>query len=133
MWLGGSAAFKRSDEWSDIDLQVDVADERAGEILPRVEAALERLSPIDLKFEVPQPSWHGHIQAIYRLKHASPYLLVDIAVIKSSNPNKFLQPEIHGEAVALSQRAQPGQHPGCAPVLPWVHPAPAGRGAAHSI
>jgi hypothetical protein len=101
MWLGGSAAFNRSDEWSDIDLQVDVADEQAGEILPIVERALEGLSPIDLKFEISQPSWHGHIQAIYRLKEASPYLLVDVAVIKSSSPNKFLQPEVHGEAVAL--------------------------------
>lgn len=111
VWLGGSAAFDRADEWSDIDMMVDAADERVEEILPRVEAALQELSPIDLKFELPQPTWHGHIQAIYRLERASPYLLLDIAVIKNSNPNKFTQPEIHGQAVVLFDKTGVVQTP----------------------
>ncbi len=33
-----------------------------------VERALESVSPIALRFEVPQPTWHGHYQAFYRLR-----------------------------------------------------------------
>jgi hypothetical protein len=105
MWQGGSAAFGRVDEWSDIDLQVDVADEHAEEILPLVERTLAALSPIDLKFELPQPAWHGHLQTFYRLGRAGRYLLVDFVVIKHSSPLKFLEEEIHGQAVVLFDKA----------------------------
>ncbi len=110
-WLGGSAAFNRADQWSDIDLMVDAADERVEEILPRIETTLQALSPIDLKFEVPRPTWHGHIQTIYRLERASPYLLIDVAVLKSSSLNKFLEPEIHGQAVVLFDKTGVVQPP----------------------
>jgi len=99
LWEGGAAAFKRADEWSDLDLQVDVEDGRATEIFPLVEQALGALSPIELRHETPQPAWHGHLQVFYRLRDASPFLLVDFVVIKHSNPNKFLEREIHGEAL----------------------------------
>lgn len=98
MWEGGAAAFQRVDEWSDIDLQIDVADECVDEAVRVVEDVLRALSPIDLRYEVPRPSWHGHFQAFYRLEKASPYLLLDFVVIQHSNPNKFLEKEIHGMA-----------------------------------
>lgn len=99
LWEGGAAAFERVDEWSDLDLLLDVDDERVGQTLQIIEKNLEKLSPIELKYEVPQPSWHGHSQVFYRLQNTSKYLLLDIAVIKHSNPNKFLQPELHGNVV----------------------------------
>ncbi len=99
MWEGGAAAFGRVDAWSDIDLQVDVEDEHIGEIFGIVERALESVSPIALRFEVPQPTWHGHYQAFYRLRDAGEFLLVDFAAILHSNPDKFLQRAIHGSPV----------------------------------
>lgn len=99
MWEGGAASFQRVDQWSDIDLQIDVAADRVADTFVVIEQALTKLSPIDLEYALPQPTWHGHAQTFYRLKHASPYLLLDVCVIKDSNPNKFLQPEIHNPPV----------------------------------
>jgi hypothetical protein len=99
MWEAGAAAFDRIDEWSDIDLQIDVEDSRVKETFRAIEHMLNQLSPIDLKYELPQPTWHGHAQAFYRLRYASEFLLLDLCVIQHSNPDKFLQPEIHNYPV----------------------------------
>ncbi len=98
LWEGGAAAFNRVDEWSDIDVMVDVEDERAAEAMTLCERTLAALSPITLKYEVPQPAWHGHLQTFFQLQDAGPYLVVDLAVIRHSNPKKFLEPEVHGQA-----------------------------------
>ena len=50
MWEGGAASFKRVDQWSDMDLQIDVADDRVADTFVAMEQALTRLSPIDLKY-----------------------------------------------------------------------------------
>jgi hypothetical protein len=60
MWEGGAAAFKRVDQWSDIDLQVDVADDRVADTFAVIEKTLTKLSPIGLKYALPSPTWHGH-------------------------------------------------------------------------
>jgi hypothetical protein len=106
LWEGGAAAFERVDEWSDLDLLLDVEDEHVDEALQIIDETLARLSPIELKYEVPQPAWHGHAQVFYRLQNTSKYLLLDIAVIKHSNPNKFLQPELHGNAVVHFDKSE---------------------------
>jgi hypothetical protein len=111
LWEGGAAAFKRVDEWSDLDLLIDVEDEYVSDTLQVIEATLEKLSPIELKYEVPQPSWHGHAQVFYRLQNTSKYLILDIAVIKHSNPNKFLQPELHGKVVIYFDKSNVAQAP----------------------
>jgi hypothetical protein len=105
MWEGGAAAFDRIDEWSDIDLQVDTDDERVQDVFAVAEQALNALSPIELSYEIPQPTWHGHWQKFYRLSDASAYLLLDLTVITHSNPNKFIQPELHGNAVIHFDKA----------------------------
>lgn len=105
VWEGGSAAFDRVDEWSDLDIQVDVEDEQVLRVFELVEAALLAISPIEQKYEMPQPTWHGHHQTFYRLANASPFLVIDLAVIKHSNPNKFLERERHGEAIVLFDKA----------------------------
>lgn len=99
MWEGGAAAFDRVDEWSDIDLQVlcDDDDQAVADVFRRAEQAMESLSPIELKYEIPQPSWHGHAQAFYRLADAGPFLLVDFVVIREGNANRFREREIHGD------------------------------------
>jgi hypothetical protein len=98
LWEGGAVAFDRLDRWSDIDICVDAVDERVEDVFPVVEAALESLAPIDLKFDVPAASTHGYVQAFYRLKGASRFMLVDFAVFRHSEPNKLLEPEIHGDS-----------------------------------
>lgn len=95
MWEAGAASFGRVDEWSDIDLQVASDDDRVEDVFDVVEEALRSLSPIDLKYRLPEPTWHGHSQAFYRLEAASPFLLLDFVVLKASAEDKFLQPEIH--------------------------------------
>ena len=99
MWEGGAAAFGRVDEWSDIDLQIAADDERVGEVLPLVEQAITTLSPISARYEIPQPTWHGHLQTFYQLEQASPFLMLDVVAMKASATNRFLEPEIHGRPV----------------------------------
>lgn len=95
-WEAGSAAMGRADEYSDLDLQVIVADGQTSKAVALCEEALKRISPFDQRYEVVQPSWHGHWQAFYRLEGTSPYLLIDLVIMERANPNRFLEPEIHG-------------------------------------
>ncbi len=111
MWEGGAAGFDRVDEWSDIDLQIDVDDDRVHDTIAAVEAALSALSPIELRYELPQPTWHGHAQVFYRLRGASPFLLLDLVVMQHSNPNKLIQPEVHGRPTVHFDRAGVVQAP----------------------
>ena len=74
-------------------------DDQVPDTFKAIEQVLTKLSPIELKYELPQPTWHEHAQIFYRLKNASEFLLLDLCVIKESNPNKFLQPEIHNHAL----------------------------------
>ena len=99
MWEGGAAAFDRLDEWSDIDLYIVAADDRVDATFRVVGEALGGLSPIRWKYEPAWPAESGIAQAFYRLEHASEYLLVDLAVLKRSAPDKFLEPELHGRAI----------------------------------
>jgi hypothetical protein len=99
MWEGGAISFNRTDEMSDIDLYVDVEDSRVEDVFRVVEEALERLSGVELKYQVPLPASHPYSQAFYRLKGASEFLLLDLAVMKHSAEDKFLEREIHGTAL----------------------------------
>lgn len=99
LWEGGAAAFNRVDEWSDIDVQVDVDDNHVDDVFQAAEQALKSISKIDKIYEVPEPTWHGHSQKFYHLEHTSEFLVVDLAVMKHSSQGKFLEPEMHGNAV----------------------------------
>lgn len=99
MWEGGAAAFNRVDAYSDIDLIFDADDEKVAETMQMVESTLAELAPIELKYEIPQPTWHGHSQTFFRLTGSGPFLLIDVAVVRHNNPNKFLEREIHGNLV----------------------------------
>lgn len=96
MWEAGAAAFNRLDEWSDIDLMLDVSDGCAQDVIEVVDSALSCIAPIELKYVLPAPTWHGHAQVFYRLKNHGPFMLVDLVVMDHSQPNKFLEKEIHG-------------------------------------
>ncbi len=97
LWEAGAAAFKRLDEWSDIDLYVVVEDDHVEEIFQLMRQTLLPLSEFDLTFRLPEPTWHGHAQVFWRLKNASPFLFLDIVVMKKSSKDKFLQFTTHGK------------------------------------
>ncbi|MCB9452625.1 MAG: nucleotidyltransferase domain-containing protein [Anaerolineaceae bacterium] len=99
MWQGGAAAFNRADEWSDIDLMIIADGDHVADTVTALETALQSLSPIDIRNELPTPTWHGHWQTFYRLRDTSPFLFIDCVVLKRSNPNRFLETELHGQAV----------------------------------
>lgn len=97
MWEGGAIAFGRLDEWSDIDLYVDTDDKMAEDTLALCERALAALAPIEKRFDPPPPAHGGYVQAFFLLKGTSPFLLVDLAIVRHSSPAKFLEPEVHGK------------------------------------
>jgi hypothetical protein len=105
LWEGGSTSFGRTDRWSDLDLHVDVEDTHVGEVIQIIETAIQPVISIALRWEVPQPTWHGHRQVFYKFQNASPFLLLDLAVMRHSSPEKFIQPEIHGTPRVLFDKA----------------------------
>src|SRR5881628_1268604 len=101
-WEAGAAALNSVDEWSDIDLYIVVDDaEAVSETFQIVEKALTDLSAICLKHEVSWSPTSEIYQKFYRLAGTSEFLLVDLAVMALSAPDKFLSREIHGKAVFL--------------------------------
>jgi predicted nucleotidyltransferase len=99
LWQGGSAAHGSTDEWSDIDIQVIVEDDRVEETFDILEESLKTISEIQFKWRVPEPTWHGHSQCFYQLEEATPFLFIDFVVLKQSTPNHFLEVERHGKLV----------------------------------
>lgn len=110
-WEAGAAAFDRVDEWSDIDLYIVVDDAAVADAFRVVEKTLESVSPIELKHEVSWPPASGIFQKFYRLDDTSEYLLIDLAVMTQSAPDKFLTREIHGDAVFFFNKGESVQIP----------------------
>ncbi len=98
-WEAGAAAFGRVDAWSDLDLYAVVDDARVEDTFRVIESALERLSPIRLRYTPTHPPESGMAQAFYRLARTTDYQLIDFAVFKRSAHDKYLEPELHGNAV----------------------------------
>jgi hypothetical protein len=97
LWEAGSAAWQREDRWSDLDVQILVDDDRVSNAICAVEETLAALSPIEIRFEAPKPTWHGHDQVFYRLRDAGEFRLVDLAVMRRSSPHQLAERERHGE------------------------------------
>lgn len=99
VWEGGSAATGFLDEWSDLDLSVIVADGAVEDLFAMLEARLETTFGIRRKYRVPEPAWHGFSQCFYQVDRVPPLFYLDIALIKTSLPDKFTEPDRHGQAV----------------------------------
>lgn len=97
MWQCGSAAFGRVDDWSDIDVVVDVEDDKVKDIFEILDKSLEQLSLIENTFECAQPMSQGAYQKVYKLEGTSEFLVIEICAVRHSASDKFLQREIHGE------------------------------------
>lgn len=75
-WLEGSDGLNAIDEYSDIDIVLDVEDGAESDIFSIVEDTLEKLGELDLNYEVN----HGHPkirQKIYHICNSSEYLIID--------------------------------------------------------
>lgn len=94
-WEGGSAAFADLDEYSDVDVVAVVADEAVAEAFENVETALNRLSPVSLRCDMPAAP--GYSQKFYRLRDASEFLVVDLVFLRRSDPLMFRDVELHGQ------------------------------------
>jgi predicted nucleotidyltransferase len=94
-WEGGSAAFGRDDALSDIDAVAVVADDAVGAVFAGVELALAQFSPIALRLDMPPQT--GFAQKFYRLHDAGEFLVVDLALIRRSDPLLFREVELHGQ------------------------------------
>ncbi len=103
-WFGGSDANARADEWSDVDVQLIVDDENVEGAFVWFETALETLSPTELAFRIPSPTWHGHEQKFYRLARASSFSMIDFVVMARSNPDRYLEVERHGTPEIIVDR-----------------------------
>jgi hypothetical protein len=94
-WEGGSAAFASEDELSDIDAVAVVADDAVDATFAGVEAALGELSPVTLRHDV--AGTVGFAQKFYRLRDAGEFLVVDLVLIRRSDPLLFREAELHGQ------------------------------------
>lgn len=100
-WLGGSDATGRADEMSDVDLCLVCEDGAAAGLRPVIEAAVAAVAPIRVKFDLPEPTWHGFPQSFYQLQNAPEWLMVDWVIVERSQHNPWLEVERHGRAKVL--------------------------------
>jgi len=105
MWFGGSDAFEAADGYSDVDVQLDVADGGHLRVFELAEQLLEELGGVAQILQVPEPAWHGHHQRFYRLENASPFTLIDLVCMeRSSTASRFNELEIHGRYPVIFDR-----------------------------
>ena len=103
-WLGGSDATDRTDELSDVDLQLIVPDGRVDDAFVFIESLLEDLGGIAHRWRVTEPIWHGHAQAVYKLVAFPESLCLDLLVMKRSSDGWLLERERHGDILRLVDR-----------------------------
>jgi len=101
LWMMGSIAFDRLDELSDIDLVLDVRPDDIGAVWDVIEKTLESLAPLDYRYEIPQPTWHGHEQRFFHLAGTPQHLLIDALIMKTGQGQRFDEIERHGTPSVL--------------------------------
>lgn len=90
MWLEGADAIGQADEYSDLDIYIDIEDEYEHQAIDEVENILSKISEIDYKYVMN----HDHPklrQRIYHLKGSSEYLMIDFCwQLHSRNKEEFV-------------------------------------------
>ncbi|MDB5227755.1 MAG: polymerase beta domain protein region [Bacteroidota bacterium] len=99
---GGSKAFKRFDEFSDIDIMIGVEDDKVDETFQQFENFLEDLAGIETT--LPWAANKGFHHKFYKLKNTHPYHVVDFYLIEQSVENKELETQIHGDLIVYFDR-----------------------------
>jgi predicted nucleotidyltransferase len=101
-WEGGSAAFGSHDGLSDVDTVIVVADDAIDSTFDAIEAALNALSPVVLRYDT--PGTVGFSQKFYRLRDAGEFLVADVVLIRRSDPLLFRELELHGQGTTWFDR-----------------------------
>jgi len=104
-WEGGSAATGYLDEYSDLDLGFIVKDESVEMVFEEMENFLSENYGIKNKFRMPEPNWHGHSQCFYILDKSPDYFYVDFLIEKESSGNRFMESNLHGNAIVWFDKA----------------------------
>jgi hypothetical protein len=99
--LGGSDATGRADELSDVDLVLFVTPGHVEQTAQAVDELLRTLSPINIHWRLPMPTWHGFHQAFYQLVDAPEHLMIDWLVVEVDQPHPWFEVERHGVAKPL--------------------------------
>ena len=106
VWEGGSAANARSDQYSDIDLNILTSDD-VETVFETIERALQTVSEITHVWRVPKSIWPDLSQKIYFLKDAPKHFFVDAVLFRKSKEQmlvEFMQTERHGTPIIYFDR-----------------------------
>jgi predicted nucleotidyltransferase len=88
MWLEGSDACGTSDQYSDIDIWLDVEDGKADAVLVSMKAVLAGIGPLDYEYRPEHP--HPQIrQAFFHVQGTSEFMVVDVCIQDHSRPSAF--------------------------------------------
>src|SRR5947207_11403011 len=116
MWEGGSAAFGRTDEYSDLDIGLLCRTGTNDEVWNVVDRAFDTLGGVVLRWSEPAtPLFEGRDMRVFRPCIAGKGLQVDIGLFPDSAPDHQIQPERHGEIVVVFD------HEGRLKPVPWDH------------
>lgn len=78
-WLEGADAHNRVDEFSDMDVWLDVQDGHEGMVFEQVQSILSKIAQLDFEHEVKHP--HPKIrQKFFHLKDTSEFLIIDVCI-----------------------------------------------------
>ena len=82
-WLEGADVHNTVDEYSDIDIWLDVKDDHEEIILKELEKILSQIAPLDFSHEVDHP--HPKIrQKFFHLKDTPKFLIIDVCIQRHS-------------------------------------------------
>jgi predicted nucleotidyltransferase len=98
-WEGGSAATKKLDAYSDLDVMIVCKDDAVERVMALLADHFTYNYGVKREYRIPEPSWHGFSQVFYQIKGTDELFYLDIAVIKESIPDKFTDTTRHGQGV----------------------------------
>src|SRR5262245_6727413 len=101
LFEAGSAAFDRVDEWSDVDLAIDVVDGAEDAVWTALEAALAALASIETRWIVEAGLFPAMPQRFYRLAGFPDTLVVDVSLRPTRSKDLLTEVELHGEPRTL--------------------------------
>jgi predicted nucleotidyltransferase len=88
LWLEGADARGKVDDYSDIDLWLDVEDGHEETVLGELEQHLRQLAPLELVYKKPHP--HPQLkQWFFRFANTSEFLMLDVCVQSHSRHITF--------------------------------------------
>lgn len=90
LWLEGADSLGTVDQYSDIDMVLDVKDNEENRILLKIENILQSLDSLDLNWEAPQPALKLRYK-VYHIKDTSEHLFIDVNVQSNSREFTFIE------------------------------------------